>query len=37
MGLDNSLEETIKRVKLYEESGADGIFVPCNADTIDIM
>ena len=28
MGLANPLEETIKRVKIYEESGADGIFVP---------
>jgi 2-methylisocitrate lyase-like PEP mutase family enzyme len=36
MGLDNSLEETIKRVKLYEESGADGIFVPCIVDIKDI-
>jgi len=29
MGLENPLEETIKRIKLYEKSGADGIFVPC--------
>ncbi|MBL4659635.1 MAG: isocitrate lyase/phosphoenolpyruvate mutase family protein [Alcanivoracaceae bacterium] len=29
MGLENPLEETIKRIKLYEDSGADGIFVPC--------
>ena len=36
MGLDNSLEETIKRVKLYEESGADGIFVPCIVNINDI-
>jgi len=36
MGLDNPLEETIKRVKLYEESGADGIFVPCIVDIEDI-
>ncbi len=28
MGLANSLEETLKRIKIYEESGADGIFVP---------
>ena len=36
MGLDNPLEETIKRVKLYEASGADGIFVPCIVDIKDI-
>ncbi len=36
MGLDNPLEETIKRVKLYEQSGADGIFVPCIVDIEDI-
>ncbi len=29
MGLANPLEETLKRIKIYEESGADGIFVPC--------
>ncbi len=29
MGLKNPLEETLNRIKLYEESGADGIFVPC--------
>ena len=29
MGLENPLEETIKRIKLYENNGADGIFVPC--------
>jgi len=29
MGLDNPLEETLKRIKLYESNGADGIFVPC--------
>lgn len=36
MGLDNPLEETIKRVKLYEENGADGVFVPCIVDIEDI-
>jgi 2-methylisocitrate lyase-like PEP mutase family enzyme len=36
MGLDNALEETIKRVKLYEQNGADGIFVPCIVDIKDI-
>ncbi len=29
MGLKNPLEETLKRIKIYAESGADGIFVPC--------
>jgi len=29
MGLENPFEETLKRIKIYEESGADGIFVPC--------
>jgi len=29
IGLTNPFEETLKRIKTYEESGADGIFVPC--------
>lgn len=29
MGLAKPFEETLKRIKIYEESGADGIFVPC--------
>ncbi|VAW39633.1 Probable carboxyvinyl-carboxyphosphonate phosphorylmutase [hydrothermal vent metagenome] len=29
MGLNNPLAETLKRIQIYEESGADGIFVPC--------
>lgn len=29
IGLANPFEETIKRIKIYEEFGADGIFVPC--------
>lgn len=36
IGLNNPLEETIKRVKLYEENGADGVFIPCIVDTEDI-
>lgn len=28
MGLANPLEETLKRIKIYEQNGADGIFVP---------
>ena len=34
--LSSPLQETIKRVKAYEESGADGIFVPCIVDSDDI-
>lgn len=29
MGLENPLKETLNRIQMYEESGADGIFVPC--------
>lgn len=29
LGLENPCEETLKRIKIYEVSGADGIFVPC--------
>ncbi len=36
MGLENPLEETITRVALYEEAGADGIFVPCVTNAADI-
>jgi len=36
MGLDNPLEETVSRVKLYEKAGADGIFIPCMTDENDI-
>ncbi len=36
MGLDNPLKETVARVALYEEKGADGIFVPCVTDKNDI-
>jgi 2-methylisocitrate lyase-like PEP mutase family enzyme len=36
MGLDNPLEETIKRVKLYSQNGADGIFIPYIEDIEDI-
>ncbi|MBV8325236.1 isocitrate lyase/phosphoenolpyruvate mutase family protein [Chryseobacterium sp.] len=28
LGLENALEETLKRVELFEKLGADGIFVP---------
>jgi len=36
MGLDNPLEESITRAKLYEKSGADGIFIPCVTSADDI-
>ena len=34
--LPSPLKETLKRVRAYEESGADGIFVPCIVDRNDI-
>jgi 2-methylisocitrate lyase-like PEP mutase family enzyme len=37
MGLDNALEDTIKRIKSYQENGANGIFVPCIVDNSDIQ
>jgi len=36
MELENPLEKTLKRIKLYEEAGADGIFVPCITKEADI-
>ncbi len=36
MELENPLEETLKRIKPYEEAGADGIFVPCITNEEDI-
>ncbi len=35
--LDNAKNETIKRIKLYENAGADGIFVPCITNTKEIQ
>lgn len=32
LGIPNVLEETIKRIKRYEDAGANGIFVPCIED-----
>lgn len=29
IGVDNALEQTLDRISLYEQAGADGIFVPC--------
>ncbi|MDQ2179567.1 isocitrate lyase/phosphoenolpyruvate mutase family protein [Marinifilum sp. D714] len=34
--LQNTLEETLKRVKLYEQAGVDGIFVPFISESGDI-
>ena len=28
MGMDNGLEETLQRIEIYQDSGADGIFIP---------
>jgi 2-methylisocitrate lyase-like PEP mutase family enzyme len=36
MGLDNPLEETLKRIKVYEQAGANGVFVPCIVSEKDI-
>lgn len=34
--MPNAIEETYKRIKLYEASGADGIFIPCIENDEDI-
>jgi 2-methylisocitrate lyase-like PEP mutase family enzyme len=36
MGLDNPLENTIQRIKQYEKTGIDGIFVPALVNIEDI-
>ncbi|CAH0167876.1 isocitrate lyase/phosphoenolpyruvate mutase family protein [Chryseobacterium sp. Bi04] len=36
LGMENALEETLKRVKLFEELKADGVFVPCISNENDI-
>ncbi|RXK13079.1 carboxyvinyl-carboxyphosphonate phosphorylmutase [Halarcobacter mediterraneus] len=36
MGLENPLENTLERIKLYEDIGVDGIFVPCIVNIEDI-
>ncbi len=33
IGIENPLEETLSRMKIYEEAGADGIFIPCITKT----
>jgi len=37
LGLENPKNETIRRIKLYENAGADGIFVPCITNTKEIQ
>ena len=29
LNVDNALEESIKRIEMYQSAGADGIFLPC--------
>jgi 2-methylisocitrate lyase-like PEP mutase family enzyme len=36
LGLPTALAETLTRIKSYESAGADGIFVPCITNSIDI-
>jgi len=36
MGLDEPFKNTLERIKLYENAGADGIFVPCVTDKTEI-
>ncbi len=36
LNVDNKLPETIRRLALYEASGADGIFLPCITSKADI-
>ena len=37
LGLDNALEETINRIRIYEDCGADGIFTPFISSGRDIL
>ncbi|MFP7658066.1 isocitrate lyase/PEP mutase family protein [Chryseobacterium proteolyticum] len=36
MGIENPVEETLQRIRIFEELGVDGIFVPCITDEEDI-
>ncbi|HWZ02478.1 MAG TPA: isocitrate lyase/phosphoenolpyruvate mutase family protein, partial [Mucilaginibacter sp.] len=36
LGMPNALTETLSRIEVYENSGADGIFVPCITNRSDI-
>ncbi|RLV59944.1 isocitrate lyase/phosphoenolpyruvate mutase family protein [Parashewanella curva] len=35
--VEEPLAETLKRIRLYEESGADGMFIPCIVEESDII
>jgi 2-methylisocitrate lyase-like PEP mutase family enzyme len=37
LGMPTALTETLTRIKIYESSGADGIFVPCITNRNDIQ
>ena len=34
---ENALDETLKRIEIYEKVGVDGVFVPCIVNEIDIL
>ncbi|SDF11454.1 isocitrate lyase/PEP mutase family protein [Epilithonimonas hungarica] len=36
LGLENALNETLERIKMFEELGVDGVFVPCITSEKDI-
>ncbi|MGS2739947.1 isocitrate lyase/PEP mutase family protein [Sinomicrobium sp. M5D2P17] len=36
LGIPSAREETLRRIKLYEDAGADGVFVPCIVKEEDI-
>jgi 2-methylisocitrate lyase-like PEP mutase family enzyme len=36
MGVDNTLQQSLERIKLYNQAGADGIFLPCITAESDI-
>jgi 2-methylisocitrate lyase-like PEP mutase family enzyme len=36
LGIDNALQESIERIKLYSQAGANGIFLPCITAESDI-
>ncbi|WP_251040641.1 isocitrate lyase/phosphoenolpyruvate mutase family protein [Chryseobacterium sp. ISL-6] len=36
LGIENPVDETLQRIRIFEELGVDGIFVPCITDENDI-
>jgi 2-methylisocitrate lyase-like PEP mutase family enzyme len=34
--IERAVEETLRRARLYEEAGADGLFVPCVTSEVDV-